>query len=244
MPHSTALSTIPVPGTDAPIHALEVDGTPLVSLRHVCDAIGIAYSAQLTKLKAKSWACVSLIDTQIAGDDQRRELAMIDRRTFTMWLATIDESRVAEAARPTIVAFQAEAADALDAHFAASVAVSPQMPAPSSQLDILRLAIDQIEVAQRDAAEAKEIATRSEARLDAMEGRHDWYSALGYARLHRLPNTSSQFLNKVGRQASSIAKARSIEPVKVPHQLFGEVNSYPAWIWDIALDGLAEGSAA
>jgi hypothetical protein len=161
-----------------------------------------------------------------------------------MWLATIDESRVAEAARPTIVAFQAEAADALDAHFAASVAVSPQMPAPSSQLDILRLAIDQIEVAQRDAAEAKEIATRSEARLDAMEGRHDWYSALGYARLHRLPNTSSQFLNKVGRQASSIAKARSIEPVKVPHQLFGEVNSYPAWIWDIALDGLAEGSAA
>lgn len=40
---------------------------------------------------------------------------MIDRRTLTMWLATLDENRVAEAARPVVVAFQAEAADALDA---------------------------------------------------------------------------------------------------------------------------------
>ncbi|MBM4603131.1 hypothetical protein GS575_09305 [Rhodococcus hoagii] len=115
---------------------------------------------------------------------------------------------------------------------------------PASQLDILRAAIDQIEVAQREASEAKQIAERSEARLDAIEGRHDWFSALGYARLHRIPNTSSQFLKRVGSHATSVAKARGISPVKVPHQLFGEVNSYPAWIWEIAFDGFKEGDVA
>lgn len=115
---------------------------------------------------------------------------------------------------------------------------------PANQLDILRAAIDQIEVAQREASEAKQIAERSEARLDAIEGRHDWFSALGYARLHRIPNTSSQFLKRVGSQATSVAKARGISPVKVPHQLFGEVNSYPAWVWEIAFAGFEEGDVA
>lgn len=27
---------------------------------------------------------------QVPGDDQSREMVFIDRRTFTMWLATID----------------------------------------------------------------------------------------------------------------------------------------------------------
>lgn len=120
-----------------------------------------------------------------------------------------------------------------------------QVPSrPASQLDILRAAIDQIEEAQREASEAKEIAERSEARLDAIEGRHDWFSALGYARLHRIQNTSSKFLQRVGAQATSIAKARGISPVKVPHQLFGEVNSYPAWVWEIAFNGFEEGDVA
>lgn len=240
MPHSTALSTIPVPGTDAPIMAALIDNRPMVALRPMCEALGIDADSQLQKLKTRSWATTALSPV-VAADGRTRDMVMIDRRTMTMWLATLNENRVRTEVRPVLVALQAEAADALDAYFTAGVAVAPQS---LSTFDILRAQIDQLETAQRTADEAKEIATRSEARLDAMEGRHDWYSALGYARLHRLPNTSSQFLNKVGRQASSIAKARSIEPVKVPHQLFGEVNSYPAWIWDIALDGLAEGSAA
>lgn len=106
-----------------------------------------------------------------------------------------------------------------------------------SVFDLMRAQIDQIEAAQRDASEAKALAVKTDARLDAIEGKHDWYSALGYARLNGIENTSSQFLQKVGTQATSIAKARGIKPVKVPHALFGEVNSYPAWVWDIAFDG-------
>lgn len=32
--------------------------------------------------------------SQMPGDDQRREMFFIDRRTFTMWLATIDTGRI------------------------------------------------------------------------------------------------------------------------------------------------------
>lgn len=107
----------------------------------------------------------------------------------------------------------------------------------ASMFDLMRAQIDQLEAAQRTAEEAKALAAKTDARLDAIEGRHDWFTALGYARLHRIENTSSRFLNSVGRQASAIAKARGITPVKVQHALFGEVNSYPAWVWELAFDG-------
>ncbi|WP_139277751.1 BRO family protein [Rhodococcus marinonascens] len=105
--------------------------------------------------------------------------------------------------------------------------------------DLMRAQIDQLELAQRTADEAKAIASRAEARVDAIEGRHDYYSALGYARLHKIENTSSQFLQRVGKQASMIAKARGIETAKVPHAMYGRVNSYPEWVLDIAFGDAA-----
>ncbi|RDI32400.1 P22-like antirepressor protein [Rhodococcus sp. AG1013] len=241
MNDGNALAEIQVPGSTMP---MQVDtASKLTALRPMVEFFGLNYSSQLTKLKGKSWATVAKIAT-VGADGKTREMVGIDRRTTGMWLATLDENRVDTDRRADLRAYQAEAADALDRYFHEGVAANPRAVAPANQLDILRAAIDQIEVAQREASEAKEIANRSEARLDAIEGRHDWYSALGYARLNRITNTSTKFLNKVGRQASSIAKARGITPVKVPHQLFGEVNSYPAWIWEIAFDGFAEGDAA
>jgi len=121
------------------------------------------------------------------------------------------------------------------AYFVARTQQAESM-ASVSVFDLMRAQIDQVEAAHRTAEEAKAIATKTEARLDAIEGRHDWYSALGYARLVGHGNTSSQFLNKVGRQASSIAKANGVDAVKVPHALYGTANSYPVWVWELAFD--------
>lgn len=143
----SSLVPISVPGTDRQIMATLVDGKPSVSLRHACDAIGIAFDAQRVKLNGKSWACVTMIVTQLDGDTQRREVTMIDRRTFTMWLATIDANRVSGEARPVIEAFQAEAADALDAYFNEGGAINPR--ATEDQLDRLaRQAASQAAVLQ------------------------------------------------------------------------------------------------
>lgn len=230
---STTLAPIAIPGTDATIMATVIDGAPMVALKPMCEAIGIAYSAQLTKLKGKSWAVVSMNDTT-GSDGKTYQMAMIDRRTMTMWLATIDENRVSAEAKPTVVAFQAEAADALDAYFHTGQAINPR--GKLSTFDILRAQIDQIEAAQRTADAAMAIASTTESRLDAIEGRHDWFSALGYA-IEYGHNTNSQFLAKIGRHATAIAKEHGIEPVKVQHAHYGKVNSYPKWIWDMVMEG-------
>ncbi|AOD23827.1 phage antirepressor [Rhodococcus sp. p52] len=229
------LVQIAVPGTNATIPAAEIDGKPMVALRPMCDAIGIDADSQARKLKARSWA-TTVMSTVVAADGKPRTMLLIDRRTMTMWLATLDENRVSETAKPTVVAFQAEAADALDAYFHTGQATNPRGTALST-FDILRAQIDQLEAAQRTANEAKAIAAKTEARLDAIEGRHDWFAAVGYAKTHDIPNTSTQFLAKVGRQAASIARANGIEPVPVQHALYGRVNTLPAWVWEIAFEG-------
>ncbi|WP_256059784.1 phage antirepressor N-terminal domain-containing protein [Corynebacterium pseudogenitalium] len=131
---SKHLVTIPVPGTSNPIMAVQKDGTEWAAARHICDVLGIEWSAQRNKLKSKSWATVLLIDT-VGADGKRREMFMVDRRTLTMWLATIDTNRVKETARPTLEAFQLEAANALDAYFHKGGAINPR--AEEHQLNAL-----------------------------------------------------------------------------------------------------------
>ena len=128
---SAELIPIAVPGTDRDIVATLIEGKPMVSHRHACNAIGVDPKSQRDKLNGKSWACGVLITSQLPGETQAREYYMIDRRTFTMWLATIDTNRVSAEARPIIEAFQAEAADALDAYFNGT---SPalDLPAPAA----------------------------------------------------------------------------------------------------------------
>ena len=60
-----------------------------VALRPVCEALGLDFSSQRHRLKRKTWACAVIMTTQMPGDDQRRDVTFLDRRTFTMWLATI-----------------------------------------------------------------------------------------------------------------------------------------------------------
>ena len=229
---SAELVPVSVPGTTRTIMASLVDGKPMVSIRHACIAIGLEPARQIQKLNSRSWAGVYMTAIPSAGGVQ--QTAMVDRRTFTMWLATIDASRVSAEARPIIEAFQAEAADALDAYFNDRAVAPPAM----NQLDVLRAALDQIEAAQRDASEARQIAAKTEARLDAIEGKHDWFSAIAYARLHDLP-TSTVFLRKLGACAGQIGRSHGIEPTQVQHQLYGWVNSWPAWVWDLAADGFS-----
>lgn len=75
-------------------------------------------------------------------------------------------------------------------------------------------------------------------RLDAIEGKHDWFSAIAYARLHDLP-TNTKYLQKLGGCAGRIGRRHGIEPTQVQHQLYGWVNSWPAWVWDLAAEGFA-----
>lgn len=111
------LVNIAVPGTDKQMVAAIVAGRPMTALKPLCDDLGIDDRSQRRKLDSKSWA-TGVIMTSVAADGKSRDMYMIDRRTLTMWLATIDENRVRPEVRPALIALQAEAADALEAHFA------------------------------------------------------------------------------------------------------------------------------
>lgn len=128
------LVTIPVPGTSKPIMAVQHDGTEWASTKHVCTALGIDRKSQQRKLNEKPWA-TGVMMTLTASDGKNYQTHMVDRRTLTMWLATIDTNRVSATARPTLEAYQLEAANALDSYFHKGGAINPR--ADEHQLNAL-----------------------------------------------------------------------------------------------------------
>ena len=237
---TTDLVAVPVPGADEPLQAVQIDGEPFVALRPLCESLGVAYSSQLQKLRSRSWAVV-LLNNTTGADGKTYQMALIDRRTMTMWLATLDENRVSDAAREKVVAYQREAADALDAYFNKRVTVTPP---PMNRYDVLHAALDQIEAAERHAIEAKQeageaydIATETRARLDGIEGNHDSWSALGYAKFVKL-RTDRTFLQHLGRFAAEIGRSQGITPEVAQHGHYGYVNRWPREVWDEAAERL------
>lgn len=121
--NNTTVATIPFHGTN--IQSVEIDGNPHIVLKPMVESIGMDYSRQLQKLKGKSWATMGMTAT-VGADGKSREMTVIDLRTLTMWLATIDENRVSEEARPLVVAYQSEVADAIEAYWSKGGAINPR----------------------------------------------------------------------------------------------------------------------
>jgi len=114
--------------------AVQKDGTEWAAARHICDALGINWKSQHRKLTDRSWSTVQILTT-VGADGKQREMAMVDRRTLTMWLATINETRVAPEVKETLIAYQREAVNALDAYFHKGGAINPR--AEEHQLNAL-----------------------------------------------------------------------------------------------------------
>jgi antirepressor protein len=128
------------------VETVLVDGQPHIVLKPAVEALGLAYSAQLRKLKTRTWASVSQTDMQVPGDDQTRTRTTVPVRTFLMLLATVNENRVNESARPILVAFQNETADAIEAYWTSGGAVNPA--ATREQVADLRDRLDGVERAR------------------------------------------------------------------------------------------------
>lgn len=115
--------------------------------------------------------------------------------------------------------------------------VVPAAPAPTG-IDLLRAMVDQIATAHdasvlalATSTEAKDEARVANARLDAIEGRHDYYAALGWARLNGFAPTDDRTLANLGRIASTVGRSHGVLPGKAPHAHYGQVNTWPAHVW-------------
>lgn len=117
------LQAIPFHGTT--ISAAKDGDTVRVALRPACEAMGLDPEPQRKRLERRPWATTSIMEA-VGADGRRRDMLMIDRRTFTMWLATIDTTRLkSDRARNLVETFQREAADALDNYFHNGGAINP-----------------------------------------------------------------------------------------------------------------------
>lgn len=87
-----------------------------------------------------------------------------------------------------------------------------------------------MEVEQHRQAESLRVI---EGRVGAIEGAHDWMSALGYARVNGFV-TERTYLQRVGVRAGRVLRQDGKEPGKTQHPAFGTVNTYPLWVLERA----------
>ena len=103
-------------------------------------------------------------------------------------------------------------------------------------LDLLQGMLDRLREDRQRIAVLESQQAVTVAKVAAIEGRHDWFTALGFAKLNDHP-TDRPYLQRIGSKAGRILRARGEEPVKRQDATFGSINTYPA-------DVLAEAFAA
>lgn len=206
------------------LYTVFVDGQPHVVLKPAIEALGLSYAAQYRKLRTRSWATVAQTATQMPGDDQLRTHTTVPVRTFLMLLANVNENRVATEIRPVLVAFQNETADAIEAHWAGD-----QPPrATGDELDIIEGLIRAIRDDRQRIATLERNQVAVSSKVAAIEGRHDWFTALGYARLHN-HDTERTYLSRVGKKATAILRDVGKRPHRRQDATFGAINTYPTF---------------
>lgn len=102
-----------------------------------------------------------------------------------------------------------------------------------------RREVERLKLVQQRQGERQDVL---EARVDSIEGRSDWYTAMAYCKVNHLP-CHLAYRTKLGVAGSKIAKQADITLPKVPDERFGTVNKYPKWVLDKALEQMETANA-
>jgi hypothetical protein len=103
---------VKVPFHGSFIHTTLIGAEPHVVLRPTLEGMGLDYSAQLKKLKTRSWACMAETATHDASG-RLQNMTTVSLDTWAMLLANVDENRVNAAVRPLVIHYQRESARVL-----------------------------------------------------------------------------------------------------------------------------------
>lgn len=146
------------------IEVAQNNGDLWVSIRRVCEAVGVAFTNQIAKLKARAWARIESIP-MVSADGKTYDTAMLHLDSLPMWLATIEPSRVAPEARKKLEVFQVECAKALRDHFFGPLKARKDLheePAPIVHVPTIPLhEVDLGRNPSHEAYEAKRAAIRA-----------------------------------------------------------------------------------
>ena len=197
---------------DHPVRVVMIEGEPWWVAKDVCDAL--------------RYANASAAVAQHVRKERRKTLTLRSSNRGNPTFTTINEAGLCQlimgSELPDAVRFQDWVFDEVlpSIRRTGQYSVVP----PRNQFDVWRGMIDQIETLTEESA-------RNTARLDALEGRRDWFSALGYCKYRGL-RTDLEFTQILGKAASRVGKSHGVLPNKVQDARFGLVNQWPLAVWD------------
>jgi hypothetical protein len=92
------------------------DDKLFIVVKRACEILGIDPARQQSKLKQAKWAVTDMMSVT-GSDGKAYKMMCLELRSFPMWLATIDESRVRPELQDKLALYQVECADALRDRF-------------------------------------------------------------------------------------------------------------------------------
>jgi hypothetical protein len=96
------------------------NGEKRVAVKPICEALGVAFEAQFTRLKSDPiLGSVVMLSVTTGADGKQYEMMTIPFKYVFGWLFRIDSRNVKEEARETVLKYQMECYDALYNHFTA-----------------------------------------------------------------------------------------------------------------------------
>ena len=100
------------------ISSVEKDGEFFVPVKPICQAIGIEFPPQFSKIKENPIFGSTITEIVTVGADNRtREMACIPERFVYGWLASIKPGKVSPEARENVIRYQTECYEILYNHF-------------------------------------------------------------------------------------------------------------------------------
>lgn len=104
---------------------------------------------------------------------------------------------------------------------------------PMTTAEMLVVQAQQLVDQERRVAAQEERTLTLEAKLSAIEGEHDYFTALAYAKRHGLC-TEVAYLSRVGKRATKIAQETGQPMGSRPDARWSSVKTYPAAVLDLA----------
>lgn len=198
------------------LDAVGVGADVRVSLRRVCENLGLAMQGQLTKLKGKGWACVTEIVTHDASG-RKQATTMIDLDTLSGWLLTINAGKVKPAVRAKLGRYQKEACRVLREHFFGRATPDAGLAAIATSVTALAAVVREMQDDQRDIRrELAELRAGRTAALNAVPCRESCWTVAGWLD-HKEKDwkTTSRQRRKIGQLAKRDVETRMCRLVRM-----------------------------
>lgn len=137
------------------LDAIEEGGKVMVSVKRVCENLGIHANKQIRKIQQEqefegNWS----LKVSVAADGKEREMLFLEMDAFLLWLGSLTTSRVNKSARPMLVEYKRHCKRALMEYFGKN---RPALPDPHTAQQLAH-AVKELEEARKEITHLRDVS--------------------------------------------------------------------------------------